>query len=442
MKEEWSFQSADGAQVPIIVGIDPDNRIGQGAQGTVYQTEYVQQQGSRRRAPELLLKIYDGMIDPDQQTRMKIFCGKLDSLRGLRTGPLLGLPSFPVVSSKGDVAVFMTRVPGTELGTSQVGDALLRSNLAERLHYAWQLADAVAKLHAGSILHADITMPNIMMDPGRHAVYLIDVDGGGILAPGGFAMQLAPVTKYRETEPDVFPPELRRDEHLLPNIASDNWALSVTIFRILTSHMSPGGLTPFQIYENEQLRLLYEINATKLWPSAADVGPWWKSAAVAGGSPMYDQLMKQVGALGAPVKDLFSSTFGRGRLASHLRPHSKAWCERLDEARRWAMECVCGKESVAAGRTHCLWCGTTIKHPVWRVISPDRDAVAIERDQQILPGVFLKRTERGTYIAESQQPDTRVNNAHQTHELHSGRHVLSVTKLDRPIAWKGELSIP
>lgn len=436
MIKQETFRTLGNTPELILVEYQAE-AVGSGSQGSIYRVVRVQRGQQQRAAPNLLLKIYDGIQHPQQQARMQAFCQHLNARSHLRNGPLLGLPTYPIASEHGVVAVFMDCVPGKELGEDAIGAQLAQGHLVDRLNYAWQLAAAIANLHAADILHADITLPNVMVDCGNDALYVIDIDGGGILAPGGFASTLAPVVKYKETECDVYPPELKLNPRALPNVGSDNWALGVMLFRLLTTHLLRGGVTPFIIYEKQQLQLLYGSRETRPWPSTGDIGDWWRRGP-SGRSP-YDMLLLQLDGLGTPINRLFQATFGSGRLASEIRPSAQKWAETLDEARRWVVACDCGRELVAAGRSQCPWCSRTIPHARWQTTGMGGE---IQNDCKILADVYIARTVGGTYIVRSQRAGTTVNHAQQTSELRSGRHSVSVTDQERRLRWEVELVIP
>lgn len=436
MIKQETFRTLGNNSEPILVEYEAEE-MGSGSQGSIYRVVRVRRGQQQREPSNFLLKIYDGIQHPQQQARMQAFCQHLNARSHLRNGPLLGLPTYPIASEYGIVAVFMDCVPGKELGEDTIGEQLSQSHLVSRLNYAWQLAAAIAKLHAADILHADITLSNVMVDYPSNMLYVIDVDGGGILAPGGFASTLAPIVKYKPGESCGEPPELKLNMQALPNVGSDNWALGILLFRLLTAHLVRNGLTPFMIYEQKQLQLLYGSHETRQWPSPGDIGDWWRRGP-SGRSP-YDMLLLQMDGLGAPIKSLFQRTFGNGRLAPEIRSSAQLWTETLDEARRWVIACDCGKELVAAGRGQCPWCSRQIPHARWRTTGAGGE---IQRDCNILPGVRVARTAQGAYIVHGQTSDIAINNAQQTPELRSGTHTLSVTDRGRRLRRKVELLIP
>ncbi|HOG48864.1 MAG TPA: serine/threonine-protein kinase [Anaerolineae bacterium] len=429
-----AFQRLDTGDA-LTVDYDEANPLGSGSQGTVYPVQRLRIAGSDGHPATLLIKVYNRTKDPAQIDRIKQFCQHLNSVAHIRVRSLLALPTFPVLSASGDLAVFMDRAPGEPFDRTTVTDQLLGTTLSERLNLAWQLAEAIRKLHDNDIVHADITRDNVVIHVKNHALYVIDVDGGGILRKGGFAVRVPSFVRYKYGM-DACPPELFADPAREPTQGSDRWALAVLIFSLLTASPWRQGLTPFQIYQDGQIQLLYNSPQFHPWPQAHLAGPYWKATS-ATGRTNYEELLSCLGAFGRPVEEQFQSAFGPGRLAPEIRPAAKVWEDVLEQALRWVFRCTCGAEFVAAGHELCLRCRRAVRHATWEYAG--RQTLILE-DTRILPDTRAERTLGGAYVIRAIDGRATINGARQTPELRSGRHQVEVVRSGR--RFRGAIIIP
>ena len=112
------------------------------------------------------------------------------------------------------------------LDTRELGD------LRSALRMAIRTARAVRRLHAAGLVHGDLSYRNVLLDPPRGDVCLIDLDG--LVVPGKFPPEVIGT-------PDFIAPEVVATRHLerhdpqrkLPDWRTDLHALAVLIYQML-----------------------------------------------------------------------------------------------------------------------------------------------------------------------------------------------------------------
>jgi serine/threonine protein kinase len=149
---------------------------------------------------------------------------------------LLALPS-EYLTFEGNPAYLMRKAGGVTLQTL-FQEKRLTSD--KRLPLACALASAMQKLHEAQICHADPHPDNFMVqEVGRaFTVYVLDIDGGGYLAPPGPIYPLVqPGRVYKAPELSVMGWKKLHERSLF--FAPDNWALAVLLYRILVDDEGP-----------------------------------------------------------------------------------------------------------------------------------------------------------------------------------------------------------
>ena len=109
-----------------------------------------------------------------------------------------------------------------------------------RLALAAALARAIRLLHAAQICHADPHPENFMVwqEDGSFTVFVLDIDGGGLLGPPGPIYPLSqPGRVYKAPELAVMSWKQLHERSLF--FAPDDWALAVLLYRILVDDEGP-----------------------------------------------------------------------------------------------------------------------------------------------------------------------------------------------------------
>ncbi len=271
---------------------------------------------------------------------------------------LEALPRRVVHESAGDqrIGILVRRVNGPFLDQSDGRQFVGEGKLSLRLEIARQIADCAARLHAIGVVPADITSPNIIIDvvaqPAR--VYLIDIDGGGVLDPAG-GYRTHPLVLGQSFAPWP-PPEVHVGEKRECDEVSDRWTVAVAIHCCLFPYRQADGTwkytQPFW-WERSYLRCCGpDIN----WPPDSSIEASRPKAFAA-----YHRALE---GLGPEIKSRFTKAFDReSRVAQpHRRPKAEDWENVLMRAKRWLYGCDCGSEFVALDRAHCPYCSLPIRH--------------------------------------------------------------------------------
>jgi len=307
-----TFASAQYGKVLTIGEV-----VNQGGQGRIFQTD----------DPTVLLKQFEPAFITDDTARQKALKHQVE--RAYQTfcvvkkgahPQLAALPS-EYLTFEGNPAYLMRKADGLTLQTLFQEKHVRHDN---RIPLALALASAMQKLHAAQICHADPHPDNFMVreEEGVFTVFVLDIDGGGYLAPPGPIYPLVqPGRVYKAPELSVMGWKKLHERSLF--FAPDDWALAVLLYRILVDdegpfptvakHPDPAlhHYTPFSPYAYR------DPDAT--WPQ-----PWQED--VLRKSPLPHQLLS-----------LFYDTFAhrfkpQQERDRNARPTGDRWATALEEA--------------------------------------------------------------------------------------------------------------
>lgn len=246
---------------------------------------------------------------------------------------------------------------------------LYEQGLRSRLWVAAKLAHALAWLHARGIIHGDLAEPNLLVRREGSRIVgltLIDVDGGGIVAPSG-SWRLPPRV-LGHADGSLQAPELLRGAQACPNPDTERWALAVILHRLLF-----GGLDPF-------FHVAFAIDISDPhtpWPPARPLTP-------ASGQRVLRWHQQTLSDLSDRLRQYFLFAFAPPRSPS-LRPAPRDWANALEIAARWVLRCQgCGEELVGERRVRCPNCSVPLPH-AW-LQSPNRRPLLLWEEGQILTG--------------------------------------------------------
>jgi serine/threonine protein kinase len=207
--------------------------VNQGGQGRIWQTN----------DPSLLVKQFEPAFITDDTARQEVL--KHQVARAYQTFCVVNktthaeLKSLPreYVTVQGNPAYLMQKADGELLMTLLQGKPMA---IKERLALAAALARAIRLLHAAQICHADPHPENFMVrkEDGAFTVFVLDIDGGGLLGPPGPIYPLSqPGRVYKAPELSVMGWEQLHKRSLF--FAPDDWALAVLLYRILVDDEGP-----------------------------------------------------------------------------------------------------------------------------------------------------------------------------------------------------------
>lgn len=216
-----------------------------------------------------------------------------------------------------------------------------KKNWSNRLLMAIRLARAVARLHGSGLAHSDLSPNNIMVNPEKGTVNLIDLDG--LVVPGFLPPQVLGTPGYiaPETLAGTAPPSTATDRH----------ALAVLLYQLLLFRHPLRGPKKYADDPDEDERLAMGGTAVFVdHPSDRSNRPksgFWPT-----------QL------LGESLSKLFLRSFVQGLSDPTVRPTAGEWETALVRLSDRVVGCV-GHEChekyfpVAEGRAvTCPWCNT------------------------------------------------------------------------------------
>jgi len=211
--------------------------LGAGGMGTVYLAQDAEL--GRRVA----IKVVDSTASDPESNR--------SLLDEARTAAALNHPSICSVHGLGRIGsepfIVMEHVVGQPL-SSVIPDGT-GLPLETAIHYAMQIADALAHAHARGVVHGDIKSANVM----------VGVDGRTKILDFGLAVRPvkatvsrdAPTTTRRPVETSCagtvayMAPELLRGR--APSVLSDLWAFGVLFYEMLSGSRPFGGGTAYEL---------------------------------------------------------------------------------------------------------------------------------------------------------------------------------------------------
>jgi serine/threonine protein kinase len=211
--------------------------LGTGGMGTVYLAQ--DDELGRRVA----IKVVDSRgSDPESSRSL---------LDEARTAAALNHPSICSVHGMGRIGaepfIVMEHVVGQPL-SSVIPDGT-GLPLETAIHYAMQIADALAHAHAHGVVHGDIKSANVMVAPDGRAKIL---DFGLAVRPVKVTVAGdAPTTRGRRAESSCagtvayMAPELLRGR--IPSVSSDLWAFGVLFYEMLSGSRPFDGGTAYEL---------------------------------------------------------------------------------------------------------------------------------------------------------------------------------------------------
>jgi serine/threonine protein kinase len=223
-----TFASAQYGKVLTIGEV-----MDQGGQGRILRTD----------DPTVLVKQFEPAFITDDANRQQALKHQVERAyqtfcmvkKGVHP-QLAALPS-EYLTWEGKPAYLMRKAEGLTLQTL-FQEKRMRHD--KRIFLALALASAMQKLHAAQICHADPHPGNFMVreEDGCFTVFVLDIDGGGLLGPPGPIYPLSqPGRVYKAPELAVMGWKQLHERSLF--FAPDDYALAVLLYRILVDEEGP-----------------------------------------------------------------------------------------------------------------------------------------------------------------------------------------------------------
>ncbi|MBL1106624.1 hypothetical protein JK361_18800 [Streptomyces sp. 5-8] len=204
------------------------------------------------------------------------------------------------------------------------------------LGICWNLAFMTARLHHEGLIIGDFSAKNVVVDQRGFATFL-DCDSIGFAAPG--TGETFPATLHT---PDYAAPERLRGEP--GSVPSDDFALAVLVYQLLTAGYHPFGGVPRD--SEDDVQISDNITASRSFvvrPEAMIIPRGLVDPAV----------------LPPAVLALARQAFGSGLLDTAQRPSSQQWLAALEESRAEGAITICPRRPRHAHGAHlarCPWC--------------------------------------------------------------------------------------
>ena len=237
------------------------------------------------------------------------------------------------------------------------------------LRMAIRTARAVRRLHAAGLVHGDLSYRNVLLDPPRGDICLIDLDG--LVVPGKFPPEVIGT-------PDFIAPEVVATRHLertdprrkLPDWRTDLHALAVLIYQLLLLRHPLRGDQIHDLDDDERQETLlmgeralfiedplHEANRINEALLDLHEKPWKLTAQIP-----YQKL-------GPHLAALVERAFVAGLHEPALRPSAQEWEDALVQTADLLhpcsyKRCPAGAFVVGAQQLTCPFCGTRLSAPV------------------------------------------------------------------------------
>jgi len=211
----------------------------------------------------------------------------------------------PFVSSDDKCCLLMPKAKGIVLETDDAWNEIRQLHLNQRLDLAYQIARGIEAIHQTGRIHADIAGPNIIVDKNLLRVFIIDIDGGGVVDS---------IPAIVAGHPGWMAPELEKTQN--PDnvtLETDRWSLAVLLHHLII------GCLPFHFCPNVTDYSTYAHN----WPPNphdfdGEIKEWL----------LYQhRVLKNIGGLA----DLFKRCFGPGQKKTATRPTATEWVQHLSQ---------------------------------------------------------------------------------------------------------------
>jgi DNA-binding helix-hairpin-helix protein with protein kinase domain len=185
-----------------------------------------------------------------------------------------------------------------------------------RLPLARALARAMRILRASQIVHADVNPENFIAreDPTGWTVFVLDIDGGGLLSPPGPVYPMAqPKRLYKA--PELFAMQWQQLHKRHVFFQPDAWALAVFLYQLLVDYEGPFCTMQFHPDPRVENYVPYKTYA-------------YRDTAVSWPAPWQETLLRSAN-LSPQVVSLFYETFGNRFILDEkkkkiLRPRPQA----------------------------------------------------------------------------------------------------------------------
>ncbi|MFF0062569.1 protein kinase [Streptomyces sp. NPDC005279] len=204
------------------------------------------------------------------------------------------------------------------------------------LGICWNLAFMTARLHHKGLVIGDFSAKNVVVDQRGFATFL-DCDSIGFTDPD--TGEAFPSTLHT---PDYAAPERLRGGH--GSTRSDDFALAVLVYQVLTAGYHPFGGVPRD--SEDDVQISDNITASRSFvvrPESVNTPPGTLDPTV----------------LPPALLTLARQAFGTGLGDTALRPTSRQWLEALEKSRAKDATTICPRRprhAHGAHLTRCPWC--------------------------------------------------------------------------------------
>lgn len=237
------------------------------------------------------------------------------------------------------------------------------------LRMAIRTARALRRLHAAGLVHGDLSYRNVLLDPPRGEVCLIDLDG--LVVPGKFPPEVIGT-------PDFIAPEVVATRHLdrhdarrkLPDWRTDQHALAVLIYQMLLLRHPLRGDQIHDLDDDERQETLSMGERALFIEDPHNPANRIDEALL----EAYEKPFKLLGQmpyrmLGPALAPLVERAFVQGLHQPALRPSAQEWEDALVRTSDLLHPCVnpscrAGWFVLSAQQLACPHCLTRIEHPV------------------------------------------------------------------------------
>lgn len=298
---------------------------------------------------DYVVRIYRDPPSPQQERKLRrmLTMSPLGS-RPTRESPSLELawPTALVQSPQGAVIGYALhrfggpdQVPLAGLFTRSVRDRFLPQGTGWQflLGVGWNLAFMVARMHSEGLVIGDLSSSNVVVDQ-RGFVTFLDCDSIGFTDP--VTEEHFPSLMYT---PDYCAPERQRGGQA--TAASDDFALAVLIYQLLTGGNHPyggvphGGASEATVDKNIASGISYVVYPDRVTPPRDTIDP---------------------AVLPPALLHLAQTAFGPGAGDPAKRPASAQWLSALDQERSRIQTCTARPgHTFGSHLSSCPWCEHT-----------------------------------------------------------------------------------